>query len=58
MILYAIKNGVIVGVSVLSLVAQPWFLVLVLASAVDRITGLATGVAFERDWVILVRFFL
>ncbi|CAI5512112.1 unnamed protein product [Closterium sp. Naga37s-1] len=31
-----------------------WFVVLVLAGAVERITGIASGVAFERDWVILL----
>ncbi|KAI5072684.1 hypothetical protein GOP47_0012790 [Adiantum capillus-veneris] len=54
MVMYAISNGSILGSSTLLLVKQPWFLVLVCASAVDRITGLATGVAFERDWVVLL----
>eukprot|EP00249_Psilotum_nudum_P022960 c28703_g1_i4 orf=415-2154(-) len=35
-------------------IVQPWFLVLVAAGAVERLTGLASGVAFERDWVILL----
>ncbi|MCO5569840.1 hypothetical protein L7F22_023554 [Adiantum nelumboides] len=54
MVMYATSTGRVLGSSTLLLVKQPWFLVLVCASAVDRITGLATGVAFERDWVILL----
>ncbi|KAL3684740.1 hypothetical protein R1sor_002762 [Riccia sorocarpa] len=37
-----------------NLMLQPWFLVLVLAGAVERLTGLAIGVAVERDWVVLL----
>jgi hypothetical protein len=33
---------------------RPWFIVLVLAGAVERLFGVATGVAMERDWVVLV----
>lgn len=33
---------------------QPWFIVLVMASAIERIAGLALGVTMERDWVVLV----
>ncbi|CAI6004632.1 unnamed protein product [Closterium sp. NIES-64] len=33
---------------------QVWFVVLVVAGAVERLTGLASGVAFERDWVIVL----
>eukprot|EP00250_Pteridium_aquilinum_P015300 c22508_g1_i2 orf=106-1806(+) len=54
MVLHATNSGLVLGSSALSLVQQPWFFVLVCASAVDRITGLATGVAFERDWVVLL----
>ncbi|KAF9681496.1 hypothetical protein SADUNF_Sadunf05G0007400 [Salix dunnii] len=32
----------------------PWFIVLVLAGAIERLCGVATGVAVERDWVILL----
>ncbi|KAJ6354243.1 hypothetical protein OIU76_003146 [Salix suchowensis] len=33
---------------------RPWFIVLVLAGAIERLCGVATGVAVERDWVILL----
>ncbi|KAL1826965.1 hypothetical protein ACET3Z_005377 [Daucus carota] len=38
----------------LSVLLRPWFIVLVLASAVERLSGLALGVAVERDWVVLL----
>ena len=41
----------------LSVLLRPWFIVLVLASAVERLSGLALGVAVERDWVVLVLLF-
>ncbi|KAL6531429.1 Solute carrier 40 member 3, chloroplastic [Orobanche minor] len=34
--------------------AQPWFVVLVIALAIERLSGLALGVAMERDWVVLL----
>ncbi|CAI5459017.1 unnamed protein product [Closterium sp. Yama58-4] len=37
-----------------ALMRRGWFVVLVVAGAVERITGIASGVAFERDWVILL----
>jgi hypothetical protein len=37
-----------------SSVLQPWFFVLVITGAVERLSGLALGVAMERDWVVLV----
>lgn len=37
-----------------SLLFRPWFIVLVLVGAVERLSGLALGVAVERDWVVLV----
>ncbi|XP_057962642.1 solute carrier family 40 member 3, chloroplastic isoform X2 [Malania oleifera] len=37
-----------------SLLFRPWFVVLVLAGAVERLSGLALGVAMERDWVVLL----
>lgn len=40
--------------SVSSVLVQPWFVVLVIALAVERLSGLALGVATERDWVVLV----
>ncbi|KAL8528213.1 hypothetical protein ACS0TY_005864 [Phlomoides rotata] len=33
---------------------QPWFVVLVITLAVERLSGLALGVAMERDWVVLL----
>ncbi|KAI5326311.1 hypothetical protein L3X38_035385 [Prunus dulcis] len=40
--------------SVSSLLLRPWFIVLVLAGAVERLSGVALGVAMERDWVVLL----
>ncbi|KAL8061524.1 hypothetical protein ABFX02_02G091800 [Erythranthe guttata] len=37
-----------------SVLVQPWFVVLVIALAVERLCGLALGVAMERDWVVLL----
>ncbi|KAG6406295.1 hypothetical protein SASPL_133895 [Salvia splendens] len=37
-----------------SILLQPWFAVLVIALAVERLSGLALGVAMERDWVVLL----
>ncbi|PQP96115.1 solute carrier family 40 member 3 chloroplastic [Prunus yedoensis var. nudiflora] len=39
--------------SVSPLLLRPWFIVLVLAGAVERLSGVALGVAMERDWVVL-----
>lgn len=33
---------------------RPWFLMLTFAGAVERLSGLALGVAVERDWVVLL----
>ncbi|KAK9147065.1 hypothetical protein Sjap_006968 [Stephania japonica] len=35
-----------------SVLIQPWFIVLVFAGAVERLSGLVLGVAMERDWVV------
>ncbi|XP_068663329.1 solute carrier family 40 member 3, chloroplastic [Aristolochia californica] len=40
--------------SATSVLFQPWFIVLVLAGAIERLSGLALGVALERDWVVLL----
>ncbi|XP_057792035.1 solute carrier family 40 member 3, chloroplastic-like [Salvia miltiorrhiza] len=40
--------------AVSSVLVQPWFAVLVMALAVERLSGLALGVAMERDWVVLL----
>jgi len=53
---YALSGTAPIASTAAVLFLQPWFLVLVAASAVERLTGLATGVAFERDWVVLVSF--
>ncbi|KAI3448476.1 hypothetical protein Pfo_005141 [Paulownia fortunei] len=37
-----------------SVLVQPWFVVLVIALAVERLSGVALGVAMERDWVVLL----
>ena len=54
--IYALSGAAPVASTATVLFLQPWFLVLVAASAVERLTGLASGVAFERDWVVLVSF--
>lgn len=40
--------------SVKSILLRPWFVILVMAGAVERLSGLALGVAMERDWVVLL----
>ncbi|GAB4855655.1 Solute carrier 40 member 3, chloroplastic [Ancistrocladus abbreviatus] len=40
--------------SICSVLLRPWFVILVLAGAVERLSGLALGVAMERDWVVLL----
>ncbi|XP_075477432.1 solute carrier family 40 member 3, chloroplastic-like isoform X4 [Primulina tabacum] len=39
--------------TVSSILVKPWFSVLVIALAVERLCGLGLGVAMERDWVVL-----
>lgn len=39
-----------------SILLQPWFFALVFAGAIDNLCGIASGVAIERDWVVLVCF--
>ncbi|KAJ7527380.1 hypothetical protein O6H91_16G067000 [Diphasiastrum complanatum] len=53
-LIHALHKGPAMGSSSSVLLLQPWFIVLLLAGAVERVTGLATGVAFERDWVVLL----
>ncbi|KAI5061809.1 hypothetical protein GOP47_0022348 [Adiantum capillus-veneris] len=53
-IIYALKKSPSLGSSTHSLLLQPWFLILVAMQAIERLTGLACGVAFERDWVVLL----
>ncbi|KAL9262302.1 Solute carrier family 40 member 3, chloroplastic-like protein [Drosera capensis] len=40
--------------SVRFILLRPWFVILVMAGAVERLSGLALGVAMERDWVVLL----
>ncbi|KAK4406760.1 Solute carrier family 40 member 3, chloroplastic [Sesamum angolense] len=49
-----IHAHVIHPTSVSCVLVQPWFVVLVIALAVERLSGLALGVAMERDWVVLL----
>lgn len=56
--IYALRSGVSAVSTAYSLVLQPWFCILILAGAVERLTGLATDVAIERDWVVQVRSYL
>lgn len=44
-------------VVVSSVLLRPWFIILVFASAIERLCGLALGVAMERDWLVLVMLF-
>ncbi|XP_047341793.1 solute carrier family 40 member 3, chloroplastic isoform X2 [Impatiens glandulifera] len=37
-----------------SMLPHPWFVVLVFAGAIERLSGLALGVAMERDWVVML----
>ncbi|XP_039002494.1 solute carrier family 40 member 3, chloroplastic-like [Hibiscus syriacus] len=37
-----------------SILLRPWFAMLVLAGAIERLSGVALGVAMERDWVVLL----
>ncbi|KAG4909948.1 hypothetical protein JHK87_056064 [Glycine soja] len=36
-----------------TLLLRPWFVVLVSAWAIERLCGVALGVANERDWIVL-----
>lgn len=36
-----------------SLLLNPWFVTLMSAGAIERLCGVALGVANERDWVML-----
>ncbi|XP_031485385.1 solute carrier family 40 member 3, chloroplastic isoform X2 [Nymphaea colorata] len=40
--------------SATSMLLQPWFVVLVIAGAIERLMGLTSGIAVERDWVVLL----
>ncbi|XP_042046134.1 solute carrier family 40 member 3, chloroplastic-like isoform X1 [Salvia splendens] len=49
-----INANIIHSNSVSPVLLQPWFVMLVLALAIERLSGLALGVAMERDWVVLL----
>jgi len=51
-VIYALKN--LKHASTTAVVLRPWFIALVAAGAIERLAGLALGVAMERDWVVLV----
>lgn len=42
------------SVSPPSMLLQPWFIFLVLAGSIERLSGVALAVAMDRDWVVLV----
>lgn len=52
MVIYAMKN--VTHASTSAVVLKPWFIALVAAGAIERLAGLALGVAMERDWVVLL----
>lgn len=52
MVIYALTN--VSHASTTAVVLRPWFIALVAAGAIERLAGLALGVAMERDWVVLV----
>ncbi|URE31382.1 Ferroportin1 (FPN1) [Musa troglodytarum] len=53
MIIYALNNTIMQS-STSSIILQPWFMVLVVAGAIERLAGLALGVTMERDWVVML----
>lgn len=52
LVIYALRN--VSHASSTAMVLRPWFIALVAAGAIERLAGLALGVAMERDWVVLV----
>jgi hypothetical protein len=52
LVIYALGN--VSHASTTVVVLRPWFVALVAAGAIERLAGLALGVAMERDWVVLV----
>ncbi|TXG65446.1 hypothetical protein EZV62_006721 [Acer yangbiense] len=49
-----IRAYTVLPTSASSVLLRPWFIVLVLAGAIERLSGVALGVAMERDWVVLL----
>lgn len=56
MVIYAFNSARHPSASAILL--QPWFIVLAIAGALERIAGRALGVTMERDWVVLVSLML
>ncbi|KAJ0976411.1 hypothetical protein J5N97_018376 [Dioscorea zingiberensis] len=52
MIIYALNT--VRHTSASAMILQPWFIILMLAGAIERVAGLALGVTVERDWVVLL----
>ncbi|KAK3136769.1 hypothetical protein QOZ80_5BG0442220 [Eleusine coracana subsp. coracana] len=52
LVIYALGN--VNHASSTAMVLRPWFIALVAAGAIERLAGLALGVAMERDWVVLL----
>ncbi|GJM95440.1 hypothetical protein PR202_ga12177 [Eleusine coracana subsp. coracana] len=52
LVIYALRN--VSHASSTAMVLRPWFIALVAAGAIERLAGLALGVAMERDWVVLL----
>lgn len=52
MIIYGLTG--VQQTSASAVLLQPWFVLLVFSTAIERLSGLAFGVMVERDWVVLV----
>ncbi|WOK96075.1 solute carrier family 40 member 2, chloroplastic-like [Canna indica] len=52
MIIYALKT--VRHSTISSFLLQPWFLVLVGATAAEKLASLALGVSMERDWIVML----
>ncbi|GBG58969.1 hypothetical protein CBR_g24318 [Chara braunii] len=54
LLIHAFQSGPSMAASSAALIRQPWYMLFIALAAVDRLGGLATSVAFERDWVVQV----
>ncbi|XP_024529777.1 solute carrier family 40 member 3, chloroplastic isoform X2 [Selaginella moellendorffii] len=50
-VVFALRGGAATA-STTGLLLKPWFIILMTFGALERLAGLACGVAFERDWVV------
>lgn len=50
--LYAFHSGASACATPGQLIRRPWFIFLALAGVVERLAGVGSGVAYERDWVV------